>query len=355
MVMWQTAGKVASIPRTAAEQQSWTERVPSWDALPGDLVFFGTPAYHVGLYIGDGWMIDAGDPSSGVVERPLYTTSGVTYGRVWRPTMPPVPPPYSGLGAAAPTAPATDVFTIPGGDGATIDTVYQAGKVVSTTNLSGVAVGDPASASMGGGNVAVAVRGPNNQIYYRVRSSGAWTMRWTYLGGVTYSSPALVSPAPGELDVFARGTDDALWYRTYASGAWSSWRSLGGILGFTPSVVSTPSGLVVYAVGTDDHVAIARLSSSGWTGFSSLGGTTNRPPTATVESNGTTRAYVVGLNSVLYVDTGAGWQALSGYLMGDPAAVSVGSGADAVFGYSNSTHQLMEGAYSGTWSGWSTP
>ena len=29
------------------------------DIQPGDLVFYGTPAYHVGLYIGGGQMIEA--------------------------------------------------------------------------------------------------------------------------------------------------------------------------------------------------------------------------------------------------------------------------------------------------------
>ena len=35
------------------------------DLQPGDLVFFGSPAYHVGLYVGDGMMIHA--PTSGDV------------------------------------------------------------------------------------------------------------------------------------------------------------------------------------------------------------------------------------------------------------------------------------------------
>ena len=29
------------------------------DLQPGDLVFFGSPAYHVGIYLGDGLMIHA--------------------------------------------------------------------------------------------------------------------------------------------------------------------------------------------------------------------------------------------------------------------------------------------------------
>jgi len=51
------------LPRTAAEQQAQTIPV-AFDALaPGDLVFFKTPADHVGIYIGGGEFVHA--PASG--------------------------------------------------------------------------------------------------------------------------------------------------------------------------------------------------------------------------------------------------------------------------------------------------
>jgi len=46
-----------SIPRTAAAQQRATRRVSS--PQPGDLVFFGSPAFHVGIYAGGGMMYDS--------------------------------------------------------------------------------------------------------------------------------------------------------------------------------------------------------------------------------------------------------------------------------------------------------
>lgn len=52
-----------SLPRTAAQQQAATTRVSS--PMPGDLVFWGSPAYHVALYIGGGKIIAA--PHSGTV------------------------------------------------------------------------------------------------------------------------------------------------------------------------------------------------------------------------------------------------------------------------------------------------
>jgi cell wall-associated NlpC family hydrolase len=48
-----------SLPHNAASQQSCTTPVPSGQEQPGDLVFFGSPAYHVGIYAGGGSMINA--------------------------------------------------------------------------------------------------------------------------------------------------------------------------------------------------------------------------------------------------------------------------------------------------------
>jgi len=48
-----------SLPHNAAAQQACTTPVPSGQEQPGDLVFFGSPAYHVGLYVGGGSMVNA--------------------------------------------------------------------------------------------------------------------------------------------------------------------------------------------------------------------------------------------------------------------------------------------------------
>ena len=67
-----------SIPRTASAQQS--AATPVSDPQPGDLVFYGYPAWHVGIYTGNGMMIDSPREGKFTSERPLF--SGVTgYGR----------------------------------------------------------------------------------------------------------------------------------------------------------------------------------------------------------------------------------------------------------------------------------
>jgi cell wall-associated NlpC family hydrolase len=85
LMQWIFARVGIRLPRTAAQQQQSTRPVTS--PLPGDLVFWGTPAHHVALYIGGGKMIAAPHAGARVqVQRVYGTPAG--YGRV------------TGLGAA---------------------------------------------------------------------------------------------------------------------------------------------------------------------------------------------------------------------------------------------------------------
>ncbi|MFN2624701.1 MAG: C40 family peptidase [Mycobacteriales bacterium] len=87
-VMWRTSGGVRAIPRTSAQQQAWVVALDPAEALPGDLVFFGDPVTHVGLYLGGGKMIDASSSRGQVTERAVWTEAVVRYGRVPRATAP---------------------------------------------------------------------------------------------------------------------------------------------------------------------------------------------------------------------------------------------------------------------------
>ena len=67
-----------SIPRTASAQQD--AATPVSNPQPGDLVFYGSPAWHVGIYTGNGMMIDSPREGKSTSERPMF--DGVTgYGR----------------------------------------------------------------------------------------------------------------------------------------------------------------------------------------------------------------------------------------------------------------------------------
>lgn len=74
MMAWKQAG--VALPHYTGYQWSRTHRVPLSDLLPGDLVFFGDSgptSHHVGLYVGDGQMIEA--PRAGMPVR---------YASIWR-------------------------------------------------------------------------------------------------------------------------------------------------------------------------------------------------------------------------------------------------------------------------------
>lgn len=67
-----------SLPRTAAQQQSVAKRVSS--PIAGDLVFYGFPAHHVALYLGNGKMLAAPHTGANVRVQPVY--GNPTYGRI---------------------------------------------------------------------------------------------------------------------------------------------------------------------------------------------------------------------------------------------------------------------------------
>lgn len=56
-----------SLPHNAAAQSEYGRAVSRDSMQPGDLIFFGSPAYHVALYVGDGMMIHAENSNTGIV------------------------------------------------------------------------------------------------------------------------------------------------------------------------------------------------------------------------------------------------------------------------------------------------
>ena len=61
-----------SLPHYSVAQYADTAHIPIADLQPGDLVFFGSDIHHVGLYIGNGQMIDAPDTGSFVRVDSIY-------------------------------------------------------------------------------------------------------------------------------------------------------------------------------------------------------------------------------------------------------------------------------------------
>ena len=74
---WGTAG--VRVPRTADQIASELDEVPLSDVRAGDILWW--PG-HVGLYAGNGWMIEALDTRHGVVRRPAIDPARAV--RPWR-------------------------------------------------------------------------------------------------------------------------------------------------------------------------------------------------------------------------------------------------------------------------------
>ena len=59
LTMWAWAQAGVSLPHFAASQYGMLPHVPLDQLQPGDLVFFYSDLHHVGLYIGNGMMVQA--------------------------------------------------------------------------------------------------------------------------------------------------------------------------------------------------------------------------------------------------------------------------------------------------------
>ncbi len=64
MAAWSQAG--VSLPHSSSAQYSAGQQISESELQPGDLVFYYSPISHVGMYIGDGQIVNALNPGSGV-------------------------------------------------------------------------------------------------------------------------------------------------------------------------------------------------------------------------------------------------------------------------------------------------
>ena len=71
MRAWGAAG--VALPHSSAAQYSSGRHIAASDLQPGDLVFYYHPISHVGMYIGNGMIVNAENPSVGVKVTGLYS------------------------------------------------------------------------------------------------------------------------------------------------------------------------------------------------------------------------------------------------------------------------------------------
>lgn len=70
MAAWAQAG--VSLPHNSGAQMGSGTPVSTDALMPGDLVFYYSPVSHVGIYVGDGQIVHAGNPAIGVTTAPLH-------------------------------------------------------------------------------------------------------------------------------------------------------------------------------------------------------------------------------------------------------------------------------------------
>ncbi len=82
LVLYAFAGAGIKLPRNSGAQYAAVQKVMPQQALPGDLIFYGPDGNQsVALFIGNGQMVEAGDPV--VTVSPVRTTNMTPYlGRV---------------------------------------------------------------------------------------------------------------------------------------------------------------------------------------------------------------------------------------------------------------------------------
>ncbi len=69
MMAWAQAG--VGLPHSSSAQMGSGARVSQSELQPGDLVFYYSPVSHVGMYIGNGMIVHAANPGSGVTTAPV--------------------------------------------------------------------------------------------------------------------------------------------------------------------------------------------------------------------------------------------------------------------------------------------
>jgi cell wall-associated NlpC family hydrolase len=70
MAAWSQAG--VSLPHSSSAQYSSGRHISESELQPGDLVFYYSPISHVGMYIGNGKIVNALNPGAGVVISGLH-------------------------------------------------------------------------------------------------------------------------------------------------------------------------------------------------------------------------------------------------------------------------------------------
>jgi hypothetical protein len=219
---------------------------------------------------------------------------------------------------------------------------------------------NPATASLGPGDMWVFARAPDATILERHLVNGSWT-NWASIGGNTSSGPGAIA-YDGQIRVYARGQDGAIWENVHYPGGWGGWASLGGYFTSAPAVAVRRGPLDyidITARGGDNGIWFeAFVPGHGWSGWASRGGAFTSGPAVGSYADGALNIWARGTDGALKSMgwTGSawtGWIDMGGIMTGAPAAVSRTVGVENVYarGLGNAIFQRAWTSTS-TWSDW---
>ena len=81
-IMWAYAEAGKSLPHSSQLMANVTRHIAFTDLQPGDLLFYGSPIHHVGMYVGNGQMIEAPHAGANVRIASIWRSDLVLAGRV---------------------------------------------------------------------------------------------------------------------------------------------------------------------------------------------------------------------------------------------------------------------------------
>jgi hypothetical protein len=217
--------------------------------------------------------------------------------------------------------------------------------------LGGVFVSPPAVALRSATSFDIAALGTDNHMYHKYWDGNTWhpsQTGWEALGGVFVSAPAIAGfQSTNPLDIFGFGIDNQMYHKYWDGSAWhpsqTGWEGLGGLFVSPPSVGGLDTQdlkLNIVCDGTDNHMYHKYWDGSAWhpsqSGWEALGGTfVSAPASAGTTSDTQFNTAGVGADNQIYYkyfanSTGewfpsqAGWEALGGVFVSQPAIVESG-------------------------------
>ncbi len=122
----------------------------------------------------------------------------------------------------------------------------------SWQDMGGMLASGPGAVSLSSSHMQVFARGVDDALWTLAYNSGWGSWQRLDLGGMPAgvaiaSAPAVVSPASGQMAVYVRGSDNQVWSALYNGSSWGSWTAGGGELASAPGASVVAGAAYLFA------------------------------------------------------------------------------------------------------------